>query len=173
MCRNGDFRTVSWFEPCAGIPDIGRLCTQAQACKRQPWKLILLIAGYFLWTAWEDVGPKSCTPCPTIAPGQPLPKSYVRMPPGALAWSVAPATGPGAIGNIPIGVVIDLGPTPSVPGAFPIPQYVELDKERCQVLLELMQKALEDLRATGRVNEAQTQQKNIDEVKELCRRFFH
>ena len=171
MCKNGDFRTISWFEPCPGIPGIGRLCTQSQACRRQPWKLILLIVGYFLWSAWEDVGPKSCSACPTITPGQPLPRSYVKMPSGALVWSVAPASGPGPLGLI--WLPIDLGATPSTPGAFPIPEYVELDKERCQILLELMQKALEVLRASGRVNEAQTQQQKIDDVKELCHQFFH
>ena len=93
------------------------------------------------------------------------------MPAGALVWSVAPATGPGPVAHI--WLPVDLGPTPSVPGAFPIPEYVELDKERCQILIELMQKALELLRASGRINEAQTQQQKIEDVKELCRQFFH
>lgn len=169
-CPNGARRFVfAGYDPCPGDPNVGVPCRQEQECQRALWKIVLLIVPYFLWTAWYNIGPRLCEACPSPDPAGKFSKAYIKMPPG---WILAlvPATGPGPLGLIPGGVLP--GGTPSVPDPSPLPEYVELDKERCEKLLQNMRDALNHLRATGRNNEADTQDKAIKGVEEQCRKYI-
>ena len=170
MCDKGETRTVTWFEDCPELSGVGRKCSQDQECQRQGWKLLLLVVGYFLWPTWVDVGPKYCTDCPKKVPGQPLPKAYVHSPAGGLIWGLGPASGPGVVGRLPFDW---LGPMPPVGTTYRLPEYIELDAERCEILLDLMQKALDQLKASGRLGEAQTQEDAIKDLKQKCKEYFH
>jgi len=177
MCTPGDVRTVVTYEPCTGLANVARRCAQSQTCERNGWKVVLTLGIAWLLGrdgSWEDLGAKSCTACPTRTPGQPLPPSFIKMPVGGWIQIPVQASGPGFAGALmPDWLNAFLGPMPAVAGTEHLPEYAPLDGEHCELVIDLMNKALEQLKATGRLNEAQDQEKAIAEVRALCREYFH
>ena len=90
---------------------------------------------------------------------------------GAFFVSIEPLSPPGLIGELPDLTGL-LGETP--PGAALRPvgvRCLRVDKQSCKILLDNMQRALEQLRASGRLNEAQTQAQAIECLNGICSRF--